>query len=227
MHFASNSQGASRFLLALLGMLSASSSLARGQQSTTHDTSVITQSARQSDSGLALGLTAAAALGIHAGLVRLERGIDAYEGGVSLDLGHFSSRKLRLTTEITYTRSSPHTERIETEGKTYRATIFDLSGEINLALLTREPTKRIVPFVAGGVGMHVLSSAFGSLAIDTRYNTNNFSLQVESGVRFRLGRRSRRALLMSVRRVQSNDVSRTTVQIGLEALFNDLARASQ
>jgi hypothetical protein len=172
----------------------------------------------------ALGLSATAALGVHAGYVLMERDIHGYEVGATLDLGHFASRRVRLATELSFMRSNPHSERVETEGKTYRAIIQDLNGGVNLNFLLREPTSRFVPFVSGGIGLHALSSAFESLTIDTRYNTNNFSVQAYAGVRIRTGAASRRAVTLAVQRVQANDVSRTSFRIGLDALFNDLAR---
>lgn len=173
--------------------------------------------------GSALGLSAAAAFGVHAGVARVERGARAVEGGLQLDLGHFSSPRLRLTTDISYLRSLPYEERVETEGKTYRDVFFDLSGSVALSWFAAHPSARVNPYVTAGVGMHVLSSSFESLTIDTRYNTNNFSLHGGAGLRLRVG--DRRALVAQVARVQVRNVSRTTLQLGMEALFNDLARS--
>jgi hypothetical protein len=216
----------SRFALAtLIGFIAlARVTVASGQGTRTSPSTLVAQNPARPTSGTALGLTAAAAIGIHVGYARVEGSIDAFEGGATLDLGHIATQRLRLTTDLSYMRSQPHTERIETEGKTYRAFIQDLSGAVDLALLTRSPTAIVVPFFSGGVGLHVLSSAFRSLTIDTRYNTNNFSVQGSAGVRMRLGSTSRRAVVLSVQRIQANNVSRSAVHLGLQALFNDLAR---
>lgn len=177
--------------------------------------------------GSALGLTAAAALGIHAGYGFVQHDIRAVEIGTTLDLGHFSTRRLRLTTAVTFMRSFPHTERVDYEGKTYRAIIQDLNGEVGLTFLMREPTRRVVPFVSTGIAIHALSSAFQSLTLDSRYNTNNFALHANAGVRFRLGAASRRALLLSVQRVECAQVNRMMLRVGFDVLFNDLARAAR
>lgn len=176
--------------------------------------------AQEAPTGSALGLTAAAAFGGHLGYSWVERGATAAEGGIHLDLGHFSSRRLRLTTGLSYLRSFPYEERIETEGKDYRDVFFDLSGEVALAWYARPTAARVNPFVSAGVGMHVLSSSFQSLTIDARYNTNNFGVHGAAGVRVRAG--ERRALVARLARVQARSVSRTTLQLGVEALFNDL-----
>lgn len=178
-------------------------------------------SGQEARSGSALGLSAAAAFGVHLGNSWVERGARGIEGGLHLDLGHFSSRRLRLTSDVSYLRSFPFEERVETEGKSYRDVFFDLSGQVALSWYTRPTAARVNPFVTAGVGMHVLSSSFESLTIDTRYNTNNFGLHGGAGVRVRLG--ERRAVVAQLARVQARSVSRTTLQLGVEALFNDLA----
>jgi hypothetical protein len=178
-------------------------------------------SGQEAGSGSALGLSAAAAFGGHIGHSWVERGARALEGGLHLDLGHFSSRQLRLTTDVSYLRAFPFEERVETEGKSYRDVFFDLSGHVALSWYARPVAARVNPFVTAGVGIHVLSSSFQSLTIDSRYNTNNFGLNGGAGVRLRVG--ERRALVAQVVRVQARSVSRSTLQLGVEALFNDLA----
>jgi hypothetical protein len=69
-------------------------------------------------------------------------------------------------------RSFPKTELILPENQRYRDDFRDLSGTLSLAFHATAPTARVSPYVATGLGVHVLSSSFGSLAID-RDNTNN------------------------------------------------------
>jgi hypothetical protein len=118
----------------------------------------------------------------------------------------------------------PLTVRIEFDPKTYRAVFYDLSGNVGVTVLGAAPRSALVPYVGGAVGVHVLSSNFGNLLIDRRYNTNNFGLLGTLGVRARVGATGRRAVLAELRRVQSDNVSRLSLHLGFAALFNDLAR---
>lgn len=171
-----------------------------------------------------LGIASAGLVAIHVAGARIERGAEGAEGGVTLDLGHFNSARVRLVTDVSFLRTFAYEERVETEGKSYRDVFYDLSGNVAIAVHTNAPTARATAYALLGVGVHALTSSFGSLALDARYNSNNFGLLAGGGVRIRHGGGSRRAYLLELRRVQAHDVSRLSLHLGIAALFNDLAR---
>lgn len=154
----------------------------------------------------------------------MERSIRGAEAGLSIDLGHFASPRVRLVADGAFLRTFPYTERVESEGKTYRDVIYDLSGNLSVVARATPVESRLSPYIGAGVGIHVLTSSFNSLAIDTRYNTNNFGLLAMAGLHARVGQGLRRSLRVEMRRVQAKDVSRLSVHLGVSALFNDLAR---
>lgn len=171
-----------------------------------------------------LGLAAAGALVVSGAWGSIERGFHAVALGTMVDLGHFRSRRVRLLADLEYLLTLPHEERVETEGRSYRDVFRDLSGHVAVAFHGNAPTSRVSPYVASGVGIHVLSSTFGSIPIDQRYNTNNFGLLAAAGMRIAIGSGGRRALQLEVRGLQARDVRRLSVHAGVATLFNDLVR---
>lgn len=171
-----------------------------------------------------LGLAAAGAFVLSGSWASIEHGFHAFALGTTVDLGHFRSRRVRLLADLEYMLTLPHEERVEIEGKSYRDVYRDLSGHVAVAFHGASPTARVSPYVATGVGVHVLSSTFGTLSIDQRYNTNNFGLLAAAGMRIAIGSGGRRALQLEVRGLQARDVRRVGVHVGMAALFNDLVR---
>lgn len=171
-----------------------------------------------------VGLDAIGAVTASAGWSSVENGFHAWHVGTRVDFGYLRSRRVRLLADAQYLLSLPHSEYVLAEGKTYRDVFRDLSAHLSLAMHLASPTARISPYVAAGVGVHVLSSSFGSLTIDTRYNTNNFGLREAVGARIGVGGSGRRALTLEVESVQSRDVRRVGVSLGITGLFNDLVR---
>ena len=171
-----------------------------------------------------LGLDAIGAVTIGGGWSTIENNFRAWQVGTSVDFGYLRSRHVRLVADATYLLTLPHREYVIAEGKTYRDVFRDLSAHLSLAVHPFSPTARVSPYVAGGVGVHVLSSSFGSLTIDTRYNTNNFGLREAVGVRIGVGSSGRRALNLEVESLQARNVRRVAVVAGIGALFNDLVR---
>jgi hypothetical protein len=171
-----------------------------------------------------LGLAAAGAFVVTGAWASIEHGFQGYALGTTVDLGHFRSRRVRLLADLEYLLTLPHEERVESEGRSYRDFYRDLSGHVVVAFHGASPTARVSPYVATGVGVHVLSSTFGTVSIDQRYNTNNFGLVAAAGMRIGVGRGGRRALHLEVRGQQARDVRRVSVQAGVAALFNELIR---
>lgn len=171
-----------------------------------------------------LGLSSTGALSVHVGASRIVRGARGVEGGVTLDLGYLATPRLRVLTDLSFLRSLSYEERVEHENRTYRDVFYDLSGHVALSAHANAPTSRITPYALAGVGIHLLTSSFGSVVLDTRYNTNNFGLLAGGGVRVRGGPGSRRAAFVEIRRIQAKDVRRLNLQLGASLLFNDLVR---
>lgn len=183
------------------------------------------QGASATENGQAhLGLAAAGAFVFSGSWASIEHGFHAFALGTTVDLGHFRSRRVRLLADLEYMLTLPHEERVEIEGKSYRDVYRDFSGHVAVAFHGASPTARVSPYVATGVGVHVLSSTFGSSSIDQRYNTNNFGLLAAAGMRIAIGNGGRRALQLEVRGLQARDVRRVSVHAGVAALFNDLIR---
>lgn len=169
-----------------------------------------------------LGLRGIGALGLLAAYARLDRGVDAFEAIAELDLGHFASRRVRLGAEAAFLRSRSHSEFVVAEDTTYRDVFYDLSGHVTLGVLLRDPIRRVVPYVTGSVGVHVLTSSFGAIPIDLRYNTNVFGLRSGAGLRVRTG--SQRAIVIEWNASIAREVSRRSIRVGASWLFGDLVR---
>lgn len=170
-----------------------------------------------------LGLSSVGAFGLHAGTTRVERGAAGHEVGVLVDFGWMGTRSLRLQGEAALTRATL-SESVEVENRTYRDHFFDLTGSVALVALLRDAGHAVVPYATVGVGVHALSSSFGSIPIDRRYNANPFGSHVGAGARLRLGASGSRAVFVEVRRIIAENVDRSTVRAGGLVFFNDLRR---
>lgn len=167
------------------------------------------------------GIGASAAIGFKIGGAELQRAGGAQFAGVELDLGHFTSPMTRLELEASFLRGGL-SEFVELEDATYSAHIYDLTGGVVGVQLLRQPTRRLIPYVSGGLSVHALASNFGSTILDRRYNTNNFGAHAAIGVRVRLGRGGQRALSLELRRTTVRDMNRVSLSIGLLRLMRDL-----
>lgn len=167
-----------------------------------------------------LGIRGIGALGAHVGYARVDRGVDAAEATATLDLGHFSSSRVRLSAQAAFLRAFPHREFVVAEDTTYRDVFYDLSGHVDLQFLVRDPARVAVPYLSFGVGVHALTSSFGSPPVDLRYNTNVFGLKAATGLRLRM-RGGRHALVLEGAALLSKAVSRSSIRIGTEWLFAD------
>lgn len=168
-----------------------------------------------------LGLPAIAAIGVHGGFARLERSSNGQEGGLLVDLGWLRGRSIRLQAELSFLRASL-TEYVELEDSTFDSDYFDLSAGVSSVWLASAEGK-VSPYILGGFAVHALSSAFGSVLLDQRYNTNRFGSHIGAGLRLRFGA-SRQAVFVEVRRIIADEVDRTAVRFGGLVLMGDLHR---
>jgi hypothetical protein len=115
------------------------------------------------------------------------------------------------------------TETVVVEDSSYRGPVYDLSGGVSVTLLPTGPRSRIAPYLVAGIAVHALSSSFGTLVLDQRYNGNPFGLHGGAGIRLRLTDSGRTAIWTEWRGTIAENVNRTTLRGGLMLLFNDLA----
>jgi hypothetical protein len=181
------------------------------------------QQSTATDSTPERGIAASGALGFKVGGAELQRAGGAQLVGVELDLGHFQSPLTRFQLESTFLRGDL-AEFVELEDATYAGHIYDLTGSIVALQLLRPASRRVIPFLSGGVSVHAMASSFGSTILDRRYNTNNFGAHAGIGVRVRLGRSGSRALALELRRTTVRDMNRVSISIGLLRLMRDLAK---
>lgn len=118
------------------------------------------------------------------------------------------------------------TETVVVEDTTYHGSYYDLTVSATAVLQGGSPGARLTPYLLAGISVHGMSSAFGTFALDQRYNTNRFGSQVGIGVRTWLGASGRRGAFIEVRRVIADEVMRTVVRAGGLVFIGDLVRAS-
>ncbi len=184
---------------------------------------LLSQRTAEADSAPQRGIGASAALGFKVGGAELQRAGGAQFVGVELDLGHFTSHLTRFQLESSFLRGDL-TEFVELEGTTYASHVYDLTGSVVGLQMLRPASRRVVPFLSGGLSVHAMASGFGSTILDRRYNTNNFGAHAGIGVRVRLGRRGNRALALELRRTTVRDMNRVSISLGLLRLMRDLAK---
>jgi hypothetical protein len=171
-----------------------------------------------------VGISGVGAFGLHAGYPAVERASRGFEAGVFADIGWIHTPQFRLQAEVDFLRASL-TERVEVEDTTFRGVFYDLTASVTAVALAGPSTQRVVPYLIAGVGVHALSSAFGTLAIDKRYNANPFGSHVGVGLRVWLSGNGRNGAFVEARRVIAENVNRTTVRAGALVFFRDLIRA--
>jgi hypothetical protein len=86
------------------------------------------------------------------------------------------------------------------------------------------PASRIAPYVLAGIGVHALSSTFGTAVLDQRYNTNRFGTELGAGLRGWVGGGGHRGIFVEVRRVIADEVNRTVLRGGALFFLGDLVR---
>lgn len=196
-----------RLLSLTVGMAAASSVLA----------------AQESNSGgPSFGVRAIGSFALHGSTARVEHGAEAVEFGARMDVGHFSLRHIRIVGDVAFMRSRQHAEYVAFEDSTFRSVFYDLSGHVAIQWFALDPAGPIAPYLLTGVGVHSLTSNFGSIVLDQRYNTNNFGLLGAVGTRVKFARRS--SLFVEVSRSLVRNVRRSSIRVGLEALYGDLVR---
>jgi hypothetical protein len=170
-----------------------------------------------------LGLSGVGALGLHVGAANVEHAADGGEAGVLLDLGWFRTPSLRLQGEVALMRATL-SEWVETEDRVFEGDFFDLTSSLSLVLQGGSHQGRFAPYLLAGIGVHALSSAFESLAIDRRYNGNPFGSHVGAGARLWISGSGRSGLFAEFRRSIAEHVNRSAVRLGGMFFYNDLIR---
>jgi hypothetical protein len=168
--------------------------------------------AQPSRDSTGLGLSHVRGIDVSVGWAAIERSARGLEVGAQVDFGAIRDRRVRVTADAAFLRSLRLREFVVADDATYEDVFYDLSGHVGLSLLARDPARRVVPYATVAAGVHALTSSFGSIAIDLRYNSNVFGLIGAAGLRIRTGRS--RGLLLELRRVQADNVSRTSAHLG-------------
>jgi hypothetical protein len=170
-----------------------------------------------------IGLAHIGAIGVHVGAASIEHSADGFEGGAWIDLGWIRTRRIRLQGEVSFLRGSL-TEYVRASDTTFSGTFYDLTSSLDAVVLLRDPAARVMPYVAAGVSVHALSSAFGELSLDRRYNTNPFGAHAAAGLRLSTSRSGRNAISLELRTSMAENVNRTSARLGGVVLFGDLKR---
>jgi opacity protein-like surface antigen len=170
-----------------------------------------------------LGLAAVGAAGLHVGYAQLERSSTGHEVGVLLDVGWMRGRGVRLQAEVSFLRATL-TETVSdpfVQDSTFHGDYYDLTAGVSAVGLLR-PDGQVSPYGLAGIGVHALSSTFGSPTLDARYNANRFGSHFGVGVRYRIGSDSRQVLYAEARYVIADEVDRAIIRVGALMLFADL-----
>jgi hypothetical protein len=170
-----------------------------------------------------IGLAHIGAIGMHVGAASIEHSADGFEGGAWIDLGWIRTPRIRLQGEVSFLRGSL-TEFVRATDSTFSGAFYDLTSSVDAVVLMRDPAARVVPYLAAGVGVHALSSAFGDLSLDRRYNTNPFGSHAAAGLRVSLSASGRNAISLELRTSLAENVNRTSARVGGMVLFGDLIR---
>jgi hypothetical protein len=170
-----------------------------------------------------LGIGGAGAFGFHAGYPKVERSSGGFEAGGFMDLGWIRAPRFRLQGEVDFLRASL-TERVEVLDTTFHGVFYDLTSTVSVVVLAGSATQRLVPYLTAGIGVHGLSSAFGALALDRRYNSNPFGSHLGLGLRLWLSGSGRNGAFVEARRVIAENVNRSSVRGGAMVFFRDLIR---
>jgi hypothetical protein len=172
-----------------------------------------------------VGITAAGGVSVYGGRASVEFDATGYEAGATADLGWIRTQRFRLQADLALLRATL-TETVEVEGRTYRDHFFDLTASVSLVVLAGGDGWPVRPYALAGAGVHALSSAFGSLTIDRRYNANPFGSHAAAGLRTWIGASGRAGAFLEARVAVAEHVNRTTIRAGGTVYLNDLVRQS-
>ncbi|MFN8581240.1 MAG: hypothetical protein U0163_09730 [Gemmatimonadaceae bacterium] len=179
--------------------------------------------AAQTASGAHLGLAESGGMGVLLGAGEATHHLRGVEVGGSLDLGWIGSPRLRLVGDVAWFGGRLRSF-VTQDDKTYRSNVFDLAGTVAVQLHGGSLKARTAPFVSAGVAVHALSSSFGSLPLDLRYNANRFGLMGAVGVNQWLGS-GRQSLRFEARFQEVTGASRWTGRLSLEHHFGSMVRS--
>ena len=180
-------------------------------------------SAAQNSSTSHVGVSGIAALGALVGGEVVEGKSHAGEVGAFMDLGWVRTPRLRLQGEVEFLRARLR-QYVLVQDTTFDGPFFDLSATVSAVLLGGNEHQRFVPYLDGGVGVHALSSTFGTLVLDRLYNANPFGFHVGAGARVWTSGSGRNGMFVEVRRVIAEAVNRSSVRVGGMVFYRDLIR---
>ncbi|MFN8574039.1 MAG: hypothetical protein U0132_18425 [Gemmatimonadaceae bacterium] len=170
-----------------------------------------------------VGLTASGGLGVFGGGGQATHDLTGGEAGALVDLGWIWSPRVRLTGDAAWF-AGPHREFVAQDDRSYKSTVFDLTGSVSLRLLGGSASSRLVPYLSGGFAIHALSSSFGTLPLDQRYNANRFGVLGAVGMERWIGSSGRQSVWVEWRVQEVTDASRWTARVGWTRHFAAMAR---
>ncbi len=170
-----------------------------------------------------VGVTASGGVGVFAGGGRASHDVTGGEVGALVDLGWIWTPRVRLTGDAVWF-AGPHREYVPQDDESYKSTVYDLAGTVSLRLLGGSSTSRLVPYASVGLAVHALSSSFGTLPLDQRYNANRFGATAGVGVERWIGPAGRHSVWLEGRVQGVTDVSRWTARVGWVRHFSSMTR---
>ena len=170
-----------------------------------------------------LGLHAAGGLGLFAGGGRAIHDLPGGEIGALVDLGWAWAPRVRLVGDASWFIGSLH-EYVAQDDRDFSGAVYDLSSTVSLMALSGPTTARQSAYVSLGFSIHALSSSFGSIPLDQRYNANRFGIAAAIGGRAWIGRDGEQALFTELREIRVSESHRWMVRTGFMHNFGPLTR---
>ncbi len=173
-----------------------------------------------------LGLRSSGGLGVFLGGGRAVHDLPGGEGGGLLDLGWVWNPRVRLVGEASWFIGTLH-EYVAQDDQDYSGAVFDLSSTVSVLALSGSTTARRSAYASFGFSIHALSSSFGSIPLDARYNANKFGVASAIGGRVWIGREGRQALTAELRQTSVTSMTRWTARAGFMHNFGPLTRPAR
>lgn len=185
-----------------------------------------TQRATSQEPKAQLGLSAAGGIGVFLGAGSAVHNVKGGEAGGLVDLGWVGSPRIRLVGDASWFIGSLH-EFVAQDDRHFSGPVFDLSSSVSLLALSGSSSSRQSVYASLGFSIHALSSSFGSIPLDQRYNANRFGFTGAVGGRVWVGEGGRGALFAELREHLVTSVNRWTVRAGFLHNFGPLTRPAR